>query len=130
MKKLTVKNKLVHVDVFIFHIDNNLTDLKHHLSPNLIIWDGIIKGKCLKRFMLKAYEGDAAEAPCKAHVYDTNLYMNVVFIICAQKHYINVVFIIFVHLRSVLLHLENFHRLIVKDEIIMYCWLQQDLLLE
>ena len=36
MKKLTVKNKLVHVDVFIFHIDNNLTDLKHHFkSQNL-----------------------------------------------------------------------------------------------
>ena len=32
MKKLTVKNKLVHVDVFIFHIDNNLTDLKHHFK--------------------------------------------------------------------------------------------------
>ena len=82
-------------------------------SPNLIIWDGIIEGEFSKRFMLRAYEVDAAEAPCKAHVYDTNLYINVVFIICAQKHYINVVFIIFVHLRLVLLYLENFHRLIV-----------------
>ena len=34
MKKLTVKNKLVHVDVFIFHIDNNLTDLKHHFKSD------------------------------------------------------------------------------------------------
>ena len=32
MKKLTVKNKLVHVDVLIFYIDNNLTDLKHHFK--------------------------------------------------------------------------------------------------
>ena len=34
MKKLTVKNKLMHVDVFIFQIDNNLTDLKHHFKKN------------------------------------------------------------------------------------------------
>ena len=41
MKKLTVKNKLVHVDVFIFHIDNNLTDLKHHFKYSFV-FSGIV----------------------------------------------------------------------------------------
>ena len=34
----TSSGGLVHVDVFIFHIDINLTDLKHHFKGFYYIW--------------------------------------------------------------------------------------------